>query len=114
MPNVSTHPNVVGGRVNAIAAAGSTQGTATLLGGAVNVVTAATGTSADGLRLPSDYPTDVPMLVVNQTAVALDVFPPSGGNINGGSADAAKALAANMSGLYYHLGSGAWAAVLSA
>jgi len=104
----------VGGLVTGIAAAGDAQGTATELNGAWNVVATATGTSADGLRLPDDYPLNVPMIVINTTAVALDVFPPTGGAINGGTADAAKALAANMSGLYVQYSAGNWGAVLSA
>lgn len=105
---------LIGGYRTGIAAAGNDQATATGLTAGVNVVTSATGTSADGVRLPADRTAGDMLYIVNTTAVALDVFPSTGGKINGGSADAAKALAANMSGQYISLGSGDWGAVLSA
>jgi hypothetical protein len=104
----------IGGVNAAVAAAGNSQATATALTASLNVVTSATGTSADGVRLPAGYSQGDIILIVNATAVALDVFPPTGGAINGGTADAAKALAANISGLYVSLGGGDWGAVLSA
>lgn len=110
----SSKPMVSVGGIVTLAAAGADAATATVLSGAVNVVTAATGTSADGLRLPAGYPLGTPLYVVNATAVALDVWPQSGGAINGGSADAAKALAANMSGTYIQYTTGNWGAILSA
>jgi hypothetical protein len=42
------------------------------------------------------------------------VYPNTGGKINNGSANAAKALAANLSGAYISLGDENWGAVLSA
>lgn len=110
----STPLNMVGGIVTGIAAAGSDQAGATEVNGAFNVVATATGTSADGVRLPDDYPLGVPLFIINSTNVALDVFPATGGSINGGSANAAKALAANMSGCYVQYSEGNWGAVLSA
>jgi hypothetical protein len=50
--------------------------------------------------------------VANATNVALDVFPPTGGAINGGSANAAVALRANSMGVYMSLGGGNWAATI--
>ena len=115
MANKSTPLLMVGGIEAAVAAAGTDLATATGLTGGINVVTSATGTTADGIRLPADFPLGVPLYVVNATAVALDVFPAtSTGTINGGSAGAAKALAANLSGTYIQYASGAWGAVLSA
>lgn len=114
MPNIMQNARFVGGVSLAVAAAGDDQATATALTAAINVVTSATGTSADGVRLPADYAEGDLLLIVNATATALDVFPPTGGKINGGTANAAKALAANMSGLYVSLDGGNWGAVLSA
>ncbi len=102
------------GGVATIAAAGTDQATATAITAGLTIVSSATGTTADGIRLPSNWGVNERITVVNTTAVALDVFPPTGGAINGGSANAAKALAANMSGEYISLGSGNWGAVLSA
>ena len=110
----TSFPTLVGGIVTGVAAAGADQATATEVNGAFNVVTSATGTTADGVRLPDDYPYGVPLYIINATAVALDVFPPTSGTINGGSANAAKALAANMSGCYVRYSATGWGAVLSA
>lgn len=114
MANIMQNARFIGGIDNAVAAAGADQATATEVTGAVNVVTSATGTTADGVKLPADRAEGDLLMVINATAVALDVFPPLGGAINGGSANAAKALAANMSGLYISMGAGNWGAVLSA
>lgn len=104
----------IGGYVSGIAAAGADQATATEVTGGINVVATATATTADGVRLPADAAQGTMMYIVNNTAVALDVFPPTGGAINGGTANAAKALAANMAGLYISDGAGNFGAVLSA
>ena len=114
MANKSTPLSLVGGLEVAVAAAGTDLATATALTGGVNVVTSATGTTADGVRLPADYPVGVPLYIINATATALDVWPPTGGTINGGSAGAAKALAANIGGCYVRYSSTGWGAVLSA
>lgn len=97
-----------------IAALGDTQATAAAVTAGLTIVNAATATSADGVRLPASFGIGEEITIVNTTAAALDVFPPTGGAINGGSANAAKALAANMGGRYISLGGGNWGAVLSA
>jgi hypothetical protein len=102
------------GGVATIAAAGDSQATATAVTAGLTIVSTATGTTADGIRLPAGFGTGEEITIVNTTAVALDVFPSTGGAINGGSANAAKALAANMSGRYISIGSDNWGAVLSA
>ena len=104
----------IGGTNAAVAAAGDSQATGTALTAGFNIVTSVTATTADGVVLPSDRAASEVLYIINTTATALDVFPPTGGAINGGSANAAKALAANMSGMYISLGSGNWGAVLSA
>jgi hypothetical protein len=114
MSNIMQNARFIGGVNNAVAAAGDSLATATPLTAAVNVITSATGTTADGVRLPADYAVGDMLVVINTTGVAVDVWPPSGGAINGASANAAKALAINMSGLYISLGGGKWGAVLSA
>lgn len=78
------------------AAAGSTTSDAGLLPSALAVngpalvlpTTAADGTK--GVRInAADKVTGVTIFVGNQVAAILKVYPPSGGTINGGSADAA-------------------------
>jgi len=112
MPNVSQNVRFVGGYSAVTAGTTQTQAGATAVTGAVNYVT--TGNASDGVVLPAGYALFDALVICNSSAVALNVYPPSGGKINNGTADAAKALAANMSGLYVSLGSGNWAAVLSA
>ena len=105
---------MTGGTNTAVAAAGNSQATGTALTNGVNIVATSTATSADCVVLPGDRSLGELLWVVNKTANALNVYPSTGGAINGGSANAAKALAANMGGLYISLGSGNWGAVLSA
>jgi hypothetical protein len=102
----------IGGINAAVAAAGNSQGTATAITAAKNIVTSATGTSADGIRLGDASGAGDMVYVANTTNVALDVFPPTGGAINGGSANAAVALRANSMGVYMSLGGGNWAATI--
>ncbi len=85
----------IGGYATATAGTTQTQAGATALTGAVNFVT--TGTASDGVMLPAERPVGDVVYIVNN-----------------GSANAAKALAANMSGAYISLGSENWGAVLSA
>jgi hypothetical protein len=102
----------IGGINAAVAAAGNSQATATAITAAKNIVTSATGTSADGIRLGDASGAGDMVYVANTTNVALDVFPPTGGAINGGSANAAVALRANSMGVYMSLGGGNWAATI--
>ena len=112
MPNVTQFSRSVGGYATATAGTTQTQAGATALTGAVNVVT--TGNANDGVKLPTDVAVGDVVYIVNVSNAALNVYPATGGAINGGSANAAKALAANMSGAYVSLGGENWGAVLSA
>ena len=102
----------VGGYEAATAGTTQTQAGATALNSAINYVT--TGTAADGVKLPAGYGLGEIVYIVNSSANSLNVYPNTGGKINNGSANAAKALVANMSGAYISLGDENWAAVLSA
>jgi hypothetical protein len=75
------------------AAAGSSQTDATALTKMVNIVTGADGTK--GVRLPAAVAGEI-VIVVNTVAAshALKVYPPTGGKIDAGSANAALSLAA--------------------
>ena len=112
MSNVTQFPRSVGGYEAITAGTTQTQAGATQLGGSISFVT--TGNASDGVRLPTDMALGDVVYVVNSSAVALNVYPNTGGKINNGSANAAKALAANLSGAYISLGSENWGAVLSA
>jgi hypothetical protein len=112
MPNVTQFSRQQGGVESFTAGTTQTQAGATLLTGFINRVT--TGNANDGVRLPANFAVGDTVYIVNQSAASLNVYPSTGGAINGGSANAAKALAANMSGLYISLGGENWGAVLSA
>jgi hypothetical protein len=111
--NMSTQfSRSIGGYATATAGTTQTQAGATALTGAINFVT--TGTASDGVMLPAERPVGDVVYIVNSSAASLNVYAATGGKINNGSANAAKALAANMSGAYISLGSENWGAVLSA
>lgn len=112
MANVMQNARLIGGHETATAGTTQTQAGATLLTGGINFVT--TGNASDGVKLPADIALGDSLIIINSSAVALNVYPNTDGQINNGTANAAKALAANMSGLYVSLGDNDWAAVLSA
>jgi hypothetical protein len=112
MANSTQFGRSTGGYGTATAGTTQTQAGATALTSYINVVT--TGNAADGVKLPASYGLGDMVIIVNISGVSLNVYPNTGGAINGGSANAAKALAANMSGKYVSLGSENWGAILSA
>ena len=99
----------IGGVNAAVAAAGNSQATATALTAGRNVITSATATSADGVRLPAGWGVGEIMYIANNTAVAVDMFPPTDGAIGGGSDNAAVAIAANKMAVVMSLGNDDWA-----
>jgi hypothetical protein len=110
MDNIKQGARAVGGYAAVTAGTTQTQAGATPLTGAINYVT--TGNASDGVLLPSGYAVGDMVIVVNSSANALNVYPGTGGKINNaGSANDAKALAANTTGLYISLGSNNWAAI---
>lgn len=111
MANVTQVGRVTGGLELNVAAAGATQAAGTPISGALNVVTSSTTSTAISLTLPKSVAAGDKMHVINTTAVALTVFPPVGGAINGGTADASVALGANKGAVYVSLGGGNWGAV---
>lgn len=97
----------------AVTAATTAQGTATPLTGGVNVVTTAAGQT--GVVLPASYPTKSPVVVTVITATAGLLFPPVGGKINGGTANASVSVAANKAALCFAHENGLdWSVVVGA
>lgn len=100
---------------NALTATGSSQGTALAVPTDFCVFT--TVAASTGAILPASStqvnPTDV-YYVVNHGANALSIYPPTGGKIANGSANAAFSVAANKMATFVSLGSGNWAASVSA
>lgn len=72
---------------SAVAAAGNSQGTATVLSTDLNVVTSATATTAYGVILPVSQPGDW-ITVANHSGTAITVYPPVGGAIAAGTTNA--------------------------
>lgn len=106
----TTKPSI---RVSAAAvAAGSTTTDALVLGisNAVFVVTAADG--AKGVRLTA-IATDAEVKVINNAAAVLKIYPPTGGTINGGSADASISVSANRTALLHQISASAWTALFN-
>lgn len=82
-----------------IAAAGTTQGTATTMTGDHNRVTSATAGSAQGVILKAGNALS-PRTVSNQTAVDIVVYPPVGAQLNGYTANAGITIPAYKAAIF--------------
>lgn len=88
-----------------IVAAGANQADATVLAKTLNAV--AIVASGEGVRLPAPEPGEV-VLVANQGANNLKIYPASGGTINALAADAPLTLATDTRRLFYALSTTQW------
>lgn len=92
-------------------------GVGTAQSGAAAITTNFTlGTTAGGATafvLPADAPLTVPYYFVNTSATAALLFPPTGGSINGGSANASISVAQNQSVELFRTSTNAWYSVLT-
>lgn len=96
-----------------IVAAGTTQGTATVLGSAINDV--ATCPSNAGVQLPANATTPADFITVyNGGANTLKVYGLTGDAINNGSANGSFSVATTKSADFVRVSATAWRAVLSA
>lgn len=102
-------PTRVGGVATITAGTTQTQAGATEATGATNIVT--TGNANDGVILTARNPGDS-VVIINVSAVALKVYPPSGAAINGGSANAAVTVKANSSAVFTCGSSTVWGGVV--
>ncbi len=89
----------------AISAAGSTQGTATALTASLNEVT--TVSSGQGVVLPAPEAGEI-LMVANQGANALNIYPASGHSINNLSANTAQSLATDTRRIFFAITSTKW------
>ena len=80
--------------------------------GDVNVVTV--GNAGDAVMLPADLPKGTVTYIINASAVADAVFPPPGGTINGGAANASTSLAASKGLIAINIGGNNFRAMASA
>jgi len=85
--------SIAGTLTTGLTAAGTTQGTALAITDDINVVT--TTALNSGVVLSANLTIGDTVLVSNFGANALSVYPPTGGKIDNGSANAAKSVAAN-------------------
>lgn len=104
---------VLGGVTSGLTAyATGGQANATALANSINVISTC-ATIGDSVKLPVADIGDE-LWVRNNGAASCDVFPQTGGAINGGSANAAMAVANSKTAIFKSLGSGNWIAVLTA
>jgi hypothetical protein len=96
----------------AIAAAGTTQGTATALTDDINVV--ATVASGAGVILYAAMPGDTQIVYNDQAVNSLLVYPPTGAKINNIATNGAHILAPNTFCEYFAVSATRWIADLSA
>lgn len=102
-----------GGSVDAVTAVGVAQSGSAPLTGMVNIVTTSAGQTA--CLLPTNWAQGSPLVVRVTSATTGLVFPPTGGAINGGSANASFSVAQNKPTLFFAHPNGIdWTAVLSA
>jgi len=93
---------ITGSRQRTVAAAGSGQSDATLIGANVTTVTGASGTNGVVLRKGKGTNGIYAGVIYSSAATnALLVYPPSGGTINGGSANAALSVTARKPAIFY-------------
>lgn len=108
----STNPNAFD-KDTSITAAGSAQGAGFNIVNFYNVVDTATDTSAEALDLPAATAGKI-LHIINDTGVALEVFPASGETINGAAANAVYDHAAYTRIHYYCKVAGAWEVLVAA
>lgn len=92
--SVVTHLRPIVRAVAPLASAGSTQSDAALITGTAPVVNISGGDGTKGAILPPSSRTGTEITIYNSGAGALKVYPPSGGTINGGAANASISVAA--------------------
>lgn len=91
-------------------------GTAQVGGTAItsNLTTATTASGQTAFVLPARAELMVPYIVVNTTATAALIFPPSGGAINAASADASVSIAQNLARVFMRVSTTRWISFLAA
>lgn len=94
------------------AGVGTAQATATPITSNFTIATTAVGQTA--FRLGTFPGGAGPFMFVNTTATAALVFPPTGGTVQGGAANASFSVAQNKPVMFYTTGGGNWYANLSA
>ncbi|MFZ1539681.1 MAG: hypothetical protein WAT23_20150 [Chromatiaceae bacterium] len=104
--------NVLAG--TAAITAGTTQTLAGATAITAPVVRVTTGNANDGVILPAKCTAGEEVWVFNLSAVALKVYPQTGGSINSATASDPHTHAASKPGVYRSIGSESWVTVLGA
>jgi hypothetical protein len=102
---------LVGNLPSAKTGVGTAQATATPITTNFTVLTATGGATA--FVLPLIPVGGGPLVVINQSGTTALVFPPVGGNVQGGGTDTAFSVATNKCVLFFRFSSTLWAAVLT-
>ena len=97
-----------------IAGVGTAQVGGAAIPASVNNVLATTSGGQTALVLPAAAELEVPYMVVNSTATAALIFPPSGGSINAAAQDASVSIAVNLARIFIRKSSTRWVSFLAA
>lgn len=90
-----------------ISAAGTAQATGAVLTATINRLQGITDGQTTGFVIPANQ-TGLVQYIVNETAVSGNLWPPTGGQINGKTANTVFALAANTSYVIFHTAASAY------
>ena len=94
--------------------AGTATGTATVLDKDASFVNVTTASSQDGIRFNDATPLGKMIIVFNLASTTANVYPTSGGAINGGSTDAAVTIAQNKVRVFVRYSTNVWVSWLTA
>lgn len=89
--------------LTALAGGAAPTAAANTMSAGVNVV-ATVASAGDSVILPAGMPQGAQIKVFNTSAATLDIFPNSGGTINGGTADSEKGLATLTGATFVQVG----------
>jgi hypothetical protein len=106
---------IAGGNIsNTLTAAGTNQATALVLTSLNDIHVITTAAASTGAILPSTLSIGDQMVVVNGGANSITLFPPVGGKLNNGTANAGLAVAANKAAHVFCIDNLNFAVVVSA
>jgi hypothetical protein len=105
--NVSTTGYMFASISGGVAAAGTTQGTATALSKQINVVTSATASTATGISLPAGA-AGMQVIIINATTVTLSLYPATGAKIDSLATNTAYSLGPNARLMVVSAGTSQW------
>lgn len=101
------------GNVGTVVAAGTDQAGATAIANQITFVTG-TGGGAEGVRLPAVSAGSIYLVYETTAATGLKIYPATGDDINGGSANAAITIEGKSLAMFVGLDSSTWAAIYTA